>query len=62
MDAVQPDRTAVSGSPLASAWVTGENFLSSDQLPDDRFIYLEEGDIAETAATAQKCRDVQVDA
>ncbi|WMR33353.1 glutamine--fructose-6-phosphate transaminase (isomerizing) [Metapseudomonas otitidis] len=49
----QPDRLAAarSGSPLVIGLGLGENFLASDQLAlrqvTDRFMYLEEGDIAE---------------
>jgi len=49
----EPDRVvcARSGSPLVIGLGLGENFLASDQLAlrqvTDRFIYLEEGDIAE---------------
>ncbi len=53
ISASQPDRllAARSGSPLVIGLGLGENFLASDQLAlrqvTDRFIYLEEGDIAE---------------
>ena len=52
ISAKQPDRifTARSGSPLVIGLGIGENFLASDPLAlrqvTDRFIYLEEGDIA----------------
>ena len=51
--ASQPDRVvaARSGSPLVIGLGLGENFLASDQLAlrqvTDRFMYLEEGDIAD---------------
>jgi glucosamine--fructose-6-phosphate aminotransferase (isomerizing) len=53
ISAQQPDRlvAARSGSPLVIGLGMGENFLASDQLAlrqvTDRFMYLEEGDIAE---------------
>ncbi|WP_392892863.1 glutamine--fructose-6-phosphate transaminase (isomerizing) [Pseudomonas migulae] len=53
ISADQPDRlvAARSGSPLVIGLGLGENFLASDQLAlrqvTDRFMYLEEGDIAE---------------
>ncbi|WP_296267072.1 glutamine--fructose-6-phosphate transaminase (isomerizing) [Pseudomonas sp. UBA6562] len=53
ISAAQPDRlvAARSGSPLVIGLGIGENFLASDQLAlrqvTDRFMYLEEGDIAE---------------
>lgn len=53
ISAHQPDRliAARSGSPLVVGLGLGENFLASDQLAlrqvTDRFMYLEEGDIAE---------------
>jgi glutamine---fructose-6-phosphate transaminase (isomerizing) len=53
ISALQPDRllAARSGSPLVIGLGMGENFLASDQLAlrqvTDRFVYLEEGDIAE---------------
>ena len=70
ISAAQPDRllAARSGSPLVIGLGMGENFLASDQLAlrqvTDRFIYLEEGDIAEIrrdsvqiwdASTASRC-------
>jgi len=53
ISARQPDRLLAtrSGSPLVIGLGLGENFLASDQLAlrqvTDRFMYLEEGDIAE---------------
>ncbi|GAB5337647.1 MULTISPECIES: glutamine--fructose-6-phosphate transaminase (isomerizing) [Pseudomonas] len=53
VSASQPDRVvaARSGSPLVIGLGLGENFLASDQLAlrqvTDRFMYLEEGDIAD---------------
>ncbi|CRI59819.1 glutamine--fructose-6-phosphate transaminase (isomerizing) [Pseudomonas sp. CCOS 191] len=57
ISASQPDRlvAARSGSPLVIGLGLGENFLASDQLAlrqvTDRFMYLEEGDIAEIRRT-----------
>jgi glucosamine--fructose-6-phosphate aminotransferase (isomerizing) len=53
IDAEHPDRLVAArrGSPLVIGVGIGENFLASDQLAlrqvTDRFIYLEEGDLAE---------------
>jgi glucosamine--fructose-6-phosphate aminotransferase (isomerizing) len=58
ISARQPDRilAARSGSPLVVGLGLGENFLASDQLAlrqvTDRFMYLEEGDIAEITRSA----------
>ena len=52
----QPDKLvcARKGSPLVIGMGIGENFIASDQLAlrqvTDRFVYLEEGDIAEVTA------------
>ncbi|MCH2338559.1 glutamine--fructose-6-phosphate transaminase (isomerizing) [Pseudomonas sp. NPDC047963] len=64
VSAQQPDRllAARSGSPLVIGLGLGENFLASDQLAlrqvTDRFMYLEEGDIAEIRRDSVKIWDV----
>ncbi len=64
ISARQPDRilAARSGSPLVIGLGMGENFLASDQLAlrqvTDRFVYLEEGDIAEIRRDALQIWDV----
>jgi len=64
ISARQPDRllAARSGSPLVIGLGLGENFLASDQLAlrqvTDRFMYLEEGDIAEIRRDAVQIWDV----
>jgi glucosamine--fructose-6-phosphate aminotransferase (isomerizing) len=60
----QPDRLLVarSGSPLVIGLGLGENFLASDQLAlrqvTDRFVYLEEGDIAEIRRDSVQIWDI----
>jgi glucosamine--fructose-6-phosphate aminotransferase (isomerizing) len=64
ISAQQPDRlvAARSGSPLVIGLGLGENFLASDQLAlrqvTDRFMYLEEGDIAEICRDSVQIWDV----
>jgi len=64
VSADQPDRlvAARSGSPLVIGLGLGENFLASDQLAlrqvTDRFMYLEEGDIAEIRRDSVQIWDV----
>ncbi|VVP99863.1 glutamine--fructose-6-phosphate transaminase (isomerizing) [Pseudomonas fluorescens] len=64
ISAKQPDRlvAARSGSPLVIGLGMGENFLASDQLAlrqvTDRFMYLEEGDIAEIRRESVQIWDV----
>ncbi|KJZ36627.1 MULTISPECIES: glutamine--fructose-6-phosphate transaminase (isomerizing) [Pseudomonas] len=64
ISAHQPDRlvAARSGSPLVIGLGLGENFLASDQLAlrqvTDRFMYLEEGDIAEIRRDSVQIWDV----
>ncbi|WP_342244693.1 glutamine--fructose-6-phosphate transaminase (isomerizing) [Pseudomonas sp. OTU5201] len=65
ISAKQPDRlvAARSGSPLVIGLGLGENFLASDQLAlrqvTDRFVYLEEGDIAEISRDSVQIWDQQ---
>ncbi|MDH1264931.1 glutamine--fructose-6-phosphate transaminase (isomerizing) [Pseudomonas sp. GD03944] len=65
ISAKQPDRlvAARSGSPLVIGLGLGENFLASDQLAlrqvTDRFMYLEEGDIAEIRRDAVQIWNLQ---
>ncbi|PXX62132.1 glutamine--fructose-6-phosphate transaminase [Pseudomonas sp. LAMO17WK12:I10] len=64
ISASQPGRlvAARSGSPLVIGLGLGENFLASDQLAlrqvTDRFMYLEEGDIAEIRRDSVQIWDV----
>jgi glucosamine--fructose-6-phosphate aminotransferase (isomerizing) len=64
ISADQPDRlvAARSGSPLVIGLGLGENFLASDQLAlrqvTDRFMYMEEGDIAEIRRDSVKIWDI----
>ncbi len=64
VSASQPDRVvaARSGSPLVIGLGLGENFLASDQLAlrqvTDRFMYLEEGDIADIRRESVQIWDV----
>ncbi|MDG9923404.1 MULTISPECIES: glutamine--fructose-6-phosphate transaminase (isomerizing) [unclassified Pseudomonas] len=64
ISSAQPDRilAARSGSPLVIGLGLGENFLASDQLAlrqvTDRFMYLEEGDIAEIRRDSVQIWDV----
>ena len=64
ISAKQPDRllAARSGSPLVIGLGLGENFLASDQLAlrqvTDRFMYMEEGDIAEIRRDSVQIWDV----
>ncbi|NRH27544.1 glutamine--fructose-6-phosphate transaminase (isomerizing) [Pseudomonas sp. MS19] len=64
ISAKQPERilAARSGSPLVIGLGLGENFLASDQLAlrqvTDRFMYLEEGDIAEITRDSVQIWDV----
>lgn len=65
ISADQPDRllAARSGSPLVIGLGIGENFLASDPLAlrqvTDRFVYLEEGDIAELRRDSVQIWDAQ---
>ncbi|MBK5509436.1 MULTISPECIES: glutamine--fructose-6-phosphate transaminase (isomerizing) [unclassified Pseudomonas] len=64
ISADQPDRlvAARSGSPLVIGLGLGENFLASDQLAlrqvTDRFMYMEEGDIAEIRRDSVQIWDI----
>ncbi|MNQ22717.1 glucosamine--fructose-6-phosphate aminotransferase (isomerizing) [Pseudomonas linyingensis] len=65
ISAAQPDRilAARSGSPLVIGLGLGENFLASDPLAlrqvTDRFVYLEEGDIAEIRQASLQIWDAE---
>ncbi|MGM0633057.1 MAG: glutamine--fructose-6-phosphate transaminase (isomerizing) [Pseudomonadota bacterium] len=67
MDVLEPDHLVVarSGSPLVIGVGIGENFIASDTLAlgqvTDRFIYLEEGDIADIRTDAIRIRHDGVD-
>ena len=58
MDTKDPERLVVarSGSPLVIGLGIGENFVASDQLAllpvTRKFIYLEEGDVADITRTS----------
>lgn len=65
MDKATPDKLVVarSGSPLVIGLGIGENFLASDQMAllpvTRRFIFLEEGDVAEITRTSVTIIDAQ---
>ena len=65
MDKEDPERIIVarSGSPLVIGLGIGENFIASDQMAllpvTRRFMYLEEGDVAEITRTSIKVYDRQ---
>ncbi|MBU3824895.1 MAG: glutamine--fructose-6-phosphate transaminase (isomerizing) [Candidatus Oceanisphaera merdipullorum] len=65
MDARDPERLVVarSGSPLVIGLGVGENFIASDQLAllpvTRRFLYLEEGDVAEVTRREVRIFDAQ---
>ena len=65
MDARDPERLVVarSGSPLVIGLGMGENFIASDQLAllpvTRRFLYLEEGDVAEVTRREVRIFDAQ---